>query len=54
MWNELGISGGTAKRKRAERTWIGFRRSITSSLWNRLKGSIICSIFILFLILQWQ
>ena len=70
MWNELGISGGTAivilialyfvikwavkngikeaysaitgkktdediqKRKRVERTWIGFRRSITSSLWN--------------------
>ena len=83
MWNELGISGGTAivilialyfvikwavkngikeaysaitgrypKRKRGERTWIGFRRSITSSLWNRLKGSIICSI--LFLTLQWQ
>ena len=44
MWNELGISGGTAivilialyfVIKRAERTWIGFRRSITSSLYNR-------------------
>ena len=70
MWNELGISGGTAivilialyfvikwavkngikeaysaitgkktdediqNEKEVERTWIGFRRSITSSLWN--------------------
>ena len=27
------------KRKRVERTWIGFRRSTTSSLWNRPERS---------------
>lgn len=86
MWNELGISGGTAIvilialyfvikwavkngikeaysaitgkktdediQNEKELKELGFRRLITSSLWNRLKGSIICSI--LFLTLQWQ